>query len=813
MQTLEDWREKRRENALRQNIIEGCREIWDVYVDTEREFHPLEEEVAHADGQASDSDKRRPMDVPMRRNPIFGLLLILLLCRPALPDALPPPVVPQCVGVNIHFTGAPAQDLDGLQSGGFGWVRMDFVWDHIEKVRGQYDFAAYDTLVAGLAVRHIQPLFILDYGNDLYQTGAPRTPEARAAFARFAAASALHYRGKPILWEIWNEPNGGFWKPQANAAEYGRLALETARAIKEADPNATVLAPGTAGIPLDFLESVFGTGLLRYVDAVSLHPYRGDRPESAAGDYPAVRRLIRKYAPPGKTIPLVSSEWGYSAVNVTEEQQGQYLARQWLSNLAEGVRLSIWYDWHDDGRDPKDPEHHFGTVGNDYTPKPAFEAAQRLTRSLSGYRFVKRLPLASDRDYLLLFAHEASAKLAFWTAGGDHTVSAPGGRQLALTGSPQYLETGSDPALRAAASWSAGTRDALYSAGQTLTLALAYHNPDARRHRAQMLVVVATPGNAPKSVASRENTAEPGETRRWEVLAPGEARVPVRVRVELALDGVRQPYSQELVFTPTDPLVLSVAPLTDRSFRVHLANPAKTPFAGRLSLASGGLAPGASAASRPVRLAAGQTGLDVTLPGNPRLGSDCLLRDARGRLIARSPATRFVPYLASLPSLRAMLDGDAKVPSTVHLDFHSAPPGGGPAGRTDYRFAPGWSFVRVAEGQPAPLPGRPLGLGLWVWGDGSGNAARMRFRDATGQTLQPNGVPIDWRGWRFVPFRLIPPPGEAADVGHWGGADDGQIHYPVAVDTLFLLDSRSEARRHRGTLWIKQPAAIYGVGK
>lgn len=45
---IEEWLEKRRDAALRQNIIEGCREMWDVYVDTEREFHPLEEDAAHA---------------------------------------------------------------------------------------------------------------------------------------------------------------------------------------------------------------------------------------------------------------------------------------------------------------------------------------------------------------------------------------------------------------------------------------------------------------------------------------------------------------------------------------------------------------------------------------------------------------------------------------------------------------------------------------------------------------------------------------------------------------------------------------------
>jgi len=124
---------------------------------------------------------------------------------------------------------------------------------------------------------------------------------------------------------------------------------------------------------------------------------------------------------------------GYSSVNVTEERQAQYLTREWLSNLAEGIRLSIWYDWHDDGTDPKEGEHHFGTVRYDYTPKPAFLAAQALTQSLRGFAFVKRLPPASDNDYLLLFADGPVVKLAAWTTGDGHAVVVHSGLPLPLS--------------------------------------------------------------------------------------------------------------------------------------------------------------------------------------------------------------------------------------------------------------------------------------------------------------------------------------------------------------------------------------------
>ena len=741
-----------------------------------------------------------------------SILLLLVLFAGALSvslraDSLPPPVVPQCFGVNIHFTGAPAKDLDGIASGGFGWVRMDFVWSAIEQTKGHYDFAAYDTLLDGLTARHIRPLFILDYGNDLYQTGSPRSPEARAAFARFAAAAVSHYRGKPILWEIWNEPNIGFWKPTPSPAEYGALALETARAIKAADPNATVLAPGSSGIPLDFLETVFKTGLLNYVDAVSMHPYRDGMPESAPNDYAAVRVLVHRYAPAGRGIPIVSSEWGYSTVNVSDATQSQYLTRQWLSNLSDGVRLSIWYDWHEDGTDPKDPEAHFGTVRPDYTPKPAFLAAQALTQALNGYRFIKRLSLASGADYVLLFERRTSVKLAAWTAGADHAVQLPGGRTQALTGSPQYADVSGDAALRAAASWSAVPSDTFHTMGRPLQLALTYHNLDTRPHRALMRVSVTTPDGPGKPMDSREATIGAGVAQNWSMPVSGLARVPVSVRVGLTLDGVNQPYEQELAIAPTDPIGVSFAPLPLDRLQVRLENPAETAFTGRLTVQ-----PTGDVKAIPIQLEAGRSSSVLTLP-TPPPGSYLILRDAGGLLMTRMPIPRYVPYPVSLDSVRAFLDGDLKLASKAQATASTAPGTelgpDAPALRVSYDFAPGWSFLRASPSDHPPLPGRPAALGVWVYGDGSGNLVRARLQDATGQAFQPSGPDMTWTGWRFVTFTL-PTPDGTASIGHWGGANDGVVHYPVSVDTLFLLDSQAGAPLHKGQVWITLPTLVYG---
>jgi hypothetical protein len=47
-QLMRSWLDRQKRERLRQTVIEGCREMADVYLEIEREFHPLEEEVQHA---------------------------------------------------------------------------------------------------------------------------------------------------------------------------------------------------------------------------------------------------------------------------------------------------------------------------------------------------------------------------------------------------------------------------------------------------------------------------------------------------------------------------------------------------------------------------------------------------------------------------------------------------------------------------------------------------------------------------------------------------------------------------------------------
>jgi hypothetical protein len=683
---------------------------------------------------------------------IRAFLLAITVAWPALAappqPSLPSAVVPDGLGVNIHFTDARPGELEMLAAAGFHWVRMDFFWGGTEKRRGEYDFSAYDRLLAALEAQKLRALFILDYGNPLYEPDSAVATEAgRRAFSRWAAAAAVHFKGHGILWEIWNEPNGTFWKPKSNVDDYAALALAAAKAIHAAAPGEAVIGPATSGVDLQFVESCFKAGLLDWWDAVSVHPYRQSAPESAEADYQKLRELIARYAPKEKSIPILSGEWGYSSAwqNFDDDAQGQMLARQWLVNLANHIPLSIWYDWHDDGTDPLEPEHHFGTVANEYhaggspvyKPKPAYLAAKALTSVLQGFQFTKRLALGKPDDYALLFRKGDELRLAVWTIS-------PMPQPVRIPSSLCEFEVITHTGER----------------GETI-----FANESG---------LVFTPKRAPQYLIMRKSNP---------LLSSVPAACPLQAR--LGLVGAK-------------------------TLAVQIDNPSDASFNGTLHLTqSAGVG---NSGQRGIKLKPGETSKLLNFASAPSTNSEIMagLRiESEGTVMLELAPRRFRPLAdAMLSEGRIVSDGDAKIASQQSIAVSIAPeplPGlNSPVVKINYQCDEGWKFFRVvpADSNSHGIVGAPAGLGLWVYGDGRNASPRLRIVDATGQTFQPTAAAIDWTGWRYLEFDFNAP------AGHWGGANDGVIHFPIRWDTLFLLDNVSR-QKSEGTLYLASPALIY----
>ena len=785
------------------------------------------------------------------------LTMFLALVSTLVAADFPEPVLPAGVGVNIHFTKGRAEDLDLIAAAGFKFIRMDFGWAGVERKKGQYDWSAYDELTANLEKRGLRAIYILDYSNPLYEKAititdkhtkqerkdlaSPQQPESVEAFARWAGAAAKHFRGRRVLWEIWNEPNISFWKPEPDVEQYTTLTLAVCKEIRHADPKATIIAPASSGFPWEFLERFFAADMLRHIDAVSVHPYRGGPPETAAADYQRLRALIARYAPPNKVgMPILSGEWGYPThtAGVSLDTQAAYLARQQLANLLVGVPLSIWYDWKNDGTDANYNEHNFGTVDHTLKPKPGYVAAQTLTRELAGYRIARRIypppigpSLTPDNDFVLVLINAAgNQKLAAWTLGEPHAVAldldlAEAEQVTAVQGDGSgyvpkvqrgqlILDLGLMPkyvalrqrtlALAVAAAWSVQPVPNVRAVAGTehgARLMLKLRNPYPQPLRASLRIegvgsawpkpeIVPLP---PQRTVLRDFS---GTISRCDV-----GDVSATVRVEFQREASPNVWAnvietrERVEFVLVNPMELVLAPVAD-GFQLQIANPGRKPFRGTSRVGE---------ATRKVTIATGQTRATLTVPTSAGATGARLINEARRVVVSLLPQTW---RAVEVPTFRTVLDGDSKVSATASVTVATAPDGKEApfpkAFKLDYSFEEGWRFVRCVPDAPRPVvvEGESQALGVWVYGDKSGNSLNLRVTDSSGQTFQSRGPRLDWIGWRWV----LMPLGNWHQTPHWGGKNDGVVHGALRWDCPLLLDGH----RHKtsGTVYFAGMALV-----
>ncbi|MFB8422105.1 cellulase family glycosylhydrolase [Priestia megaterium] len=369
----------------------------------------------------------------------------------------------ETMGTNIHELQWSA-NFSLMNDYGVNVSRDALVWSIIEKKKGTYDFVHngeidYDNFVENMENNHLRPYLMLLYTNDLYNDHmALDNEQVKQGYVNWAAASAKRYKNKNIIWEIYNEPNGEwFWTPQENSAQnYADVVKRAAPLIRKNDPSGLVVAPALAEVEdwsLEWLEDTFKEGILDYVDAISVHPYRTSNPETVVESYEKIRSLVAKYTT--RDIPLISGEWGYSNVPnwnnqgasyivADELQQAQYNTRMLLINQSQNIRTSIVYDWKDDGQDNTLVEHHFGLMNYDQaTPKQAGTAFKVLSDTLGEYQFSERVDIGSDNDYLMKYtSNKKQTAYAFWTTEDDHSFTFKGkasGEIIAMLGEKKSI--------------------------------------------------------------------------------------------------------------------------------------------------------------------------------------------------------------------------------------------------------------------------------------------------------------------------------------------------------------------------------------
>jgi hypothetical protein len=363
------------------------------------------------------------------------------------------------LGVNIHFT-SDDKALDIIVAAGFSRVRMDLGWSGVETKKGVYDFSAFDGLVSALASRGMTLHLILDYFNPLYPSSADAGyadagyETTVPAFAAVSKAAAAHFVGKGVTYEVWNEENGGFWPPVANAGEYSELSAAAIAAVHAGDPSALVTMGGLAGFDYGFLEAALDAGGAAGANAIGVHPYRQGGAESASDDLAYMRTIVASAFP--TPPPVWDTEWGYSSqwfggdagghAPAAWAMQAQRASRELLTAWALGFPMEIYYDIRDDGTDPTNDEDNFGLIQNDYSDKPAIVAVRTLTAAARGRTFTGFLPVGFTSLHAMLLVGPSDRVVALWSdaTGSVTSVALPAnGTATDMLGSPILLSSDS----------------------------------------------------------------------------------------------------------------------------------------------------------------------------------------------------------------------------------------------------------------------------------------------------------------------------------------------------------------------------------
>ena len=397
-----------------------------------------------------------------RRDVLLGLALILG-ARPvrAAPNATPGSQSDLRFnsGVVTHFIQtADSMDhaLDLIRDAGFTTIRDEVYWGLVELERNKLvipDIAK--AFINGAVSRGITPLLTLDYGNPLWDDGnKPRSPEAIAAFARYAGTIATEFAGKVRDYEVWNE---WVWRmgntTPGSPEDYINLFVATRDALRLADPHARAIADQVVIGDLNeaLVALIAARGFFRDLDGITVHPYffnRGnDRTPEAWAKWMLQTDDILRRNNAGVSVPLYVTEVGWPShmgrFGVSRERQGAMAMR--LSLLARTmpfVQGVWWYDFRDDGTIPSDIEQNFGLVTNDFKPKPALAAVAEVNHLLTDASFSHEVGTTAPKIRALSFRLTSGEDLwACWLTAEQSCQSI----RLQVNGDGPIVLCGSQP--------------------------------------------------------------------------------------------------------------------------------------------------------------------------------------------------------------------------------------------------------------------------------------------------------------------------------------------------------------------------------
>ncbi len=326
------------------------------------------------------------------------------------------------------FDPNKAYDLVGAL--GVKKIRLQSGWARTEKEKGVYDFSWLNEIVDELLSRGLEPWICLCYGNPLYDERAAKvfgavgcppifSEEQKTAWHNYVVALVGEFSDRVKMWEIWNEPDGRWcWKHGPSASEYAAFSVDTAKAVREADPDAYVIGGAVTYRSINYIAEAMACGLGEVADGLSFHEYTA-REETVFERVRAFRALAREYNP---KIEIIQGESGSQSRSDgcgalvggswTPRRQAKQLLRHEIADMMTDVKFSSYFSAIDmiealngsvDNKASYLDYGYFGVIGAEfdengfstgtYAPKPSYYALQNVAALFAGDVVPTELPV------------------------------------------------------------------------------------------------------------------------------------------------------------------------------------------------------------------------------------------------------------------------------------------------------------------------------------------------------------------------------------------------------------------------------------
>ncbi len=366
----------------------------------------------------------------------------------------------------------PEKAYDKVAALGVKWIRIQSGWARTETEKGVYRFEWLDSVVDNLLRRGLIPWLCLCYGNGLYDEAAAKafgavghppvkTQEQKAAWAKYVEATVTRYKGKITWFEVWNEPDW-CWKHGVSGTEYGQFVLDTAEAVRKANPEAKIIGGVTGGVKFPWVADMIATGAVKAMDAFSCHGYSPDEQDSVYHRH-AMQVLCRESNP---DLQFIQGETGtqsrsdgagaLSGGAWTPLLQAKCLLRLMLAYMAEGVLFNSYFSCMDmieallgnvDDKSSYLDYGYFGVLGadfdengfstGDYTPKPSYRALQVLAAIFREDFLMRELPIRILPKYSVRMLRTEDR----WSSFAVHGFAKPNGSKAWVYWNPCELLT------------------------------------------------------------------------------------------------------------------------------------------------------------------------------------------------------------------------------------------------------------------------------------------------------------------------------------------------------------------------------------